>query len=408
MESIGVYLLFVAAVAAGWLLGRISARDRAGPSREAGEMSQDYFVGLNYLLNDEPDEAIDTFVKALEINSDTVETHLAIGVLLRRRGKVDKAIRIHQGLLARPGLEKEFADAARLQLAVDYITAGLLDRAERLLKEVLSENSPARWNALKHLITVYQTEKDWERAADCATMLLSGPAHRKNAELRTAAAHFCCELAERHFAQNRNQQARDRIRRALSVDRRNVRASLLLARFEKEQGNSRAAIKELIRVRAGNPEFTDQILQLLGECYRQANRESEYEKLLRELLEREPGFGVATALAELVRSREGDEAAAKVLDDCFVARPSLAGLREVLRARPSVADADGSGRLRRAIDSLALGQPGYRCDNCGYRARNMYWLCPACQKWERIKPAAGKTTDDGPAAGPEAAARPAR
>ncbi len=405
MESVGVYLLFVAAVAAGWVLGRISRPDRAAPARESGGMSQDYFVGLNYLLNDEPDEAIDTFVKALEINSDTIETHLAIGVLLRRRGKVDKAIRIHQGLLARPGLEKEFADAARLQLAVDYIAAGLLDRAERLLKEVLSENSPARWEALKHLITVYQTEKDWERAADCATMLLSGPAHRKNAELRTAAAHFCCELAERHFAQERNPKARELVKRALSVDRRNVRASLLLARFEKEQGNCRAAIKELVRVRAGNPEFTDQILPPLGECYRQANRESEYEKLLRDLLEREPGFGVATALADLVRSRDGEQAAARVLDDCFIARPSLAGLREVLRARPSVAGSDGSGRLRRAIDSLALGQPGYRCDNCGYRARNLYWLCPACQKWERIKPAPGKTADDGPAAAPDAVAR---
>ena len=173
MESLVIYLILLLAIVAGWVLGRFTARNRKEQTRDTGDIFEDYFVGLNYLLNDEPDEAIDTFIKALEINSETFETHLALGALLRRRGKVDKAIKVHQNLLGKPGLEPSFSDSTRLQLAVDYISAGLLDRAERLLDDILSENSPAKWDALRHLITIYQTEKEWEKAINCSAMLLA-------------------------------------------------------------------------------------------------------------------------------------------------------------------------------------------------------------------------------------------
>ena len=374
---------------AGWILGRLSAPRSLAKDRATNDMFADYFVGLNYLLNDEPDEAIDTFIKALETNNDTVETHLALGALLRRRGKVDKAIKVHQALLARPGLDKAFTDSTRLQLSIDYISAGLLDRAERLLKEILSEGSNAKWEALRHLITIYQREKEWGKAIDCSTQLLTNNNHKRDIEIRAAAAHYCCELAEQNLISAQNSNAKDEIKRAFAFDRKNVRASLLLARIEQRLGNFKSAIKELVRIRTNNPEFTSQVLGPLAECYEQIHNMPEYEKLLTNTLPDEPDVSVVLALSDLVKNRAGDEAAIEFLNDYLTRKPSLAGLVELLKLQiPRAASIVSSNLslLQQMVDRLVRKNPAYQCNHCGYESRSLYWLCPSCQKWDRIKP----------------------
>ena len=374
---------------AGWILGRLSAPRSLAKDRATNDMFADYFVGLNYLLNDEPDEAIDTFIKALETNNDTVETHLALGALLRRRGKVDKAIKVHQALLARPGLDKSFTDSTRLQLSIDYISAGLLDRAERLLKEILSEGSNAKWEALRHLITIYQREKEWGKAIDCSTQLLTNNNHKRDIEIRAAAAHYCCELAEQNLISAQNSNAKDEIKRAFAFDRKNVRASLLLARIEQRLGNFKSAIKELVRIRTNNPEFTSQVLGPLAECYEQIHNMPEYEKLLTNTLPDEPDVSVVLALSDLVKNRAGDEAAIEFLNDYLTRKPSLAGLVELLKLQIPRADSIVSSNLsllQQMVDRLVRKNPAYQCNHCGYESRSLYWLCPSCQKWDRIKP----------------------
>ena len=150
-SSIFFYILLLVALAAGWALAQVSLKSKYRSNRSVNDFYNDYFVGLNYLLGDEPDEAIDTFISALEINDDTVETHLALGTLLRRRGKVDKAIKVHQSLLARSDLVREFSDLVQLELSNDYISAGLLDRAEHLAQELLRESDGVRPDALLQL-----------------------------------------------------------------------------------------------------------------------------------------------------------------------------------------------------------------------------------------------------------------
>ena len=389
MESYWIYFLLLIAVIAGWILGRLSAPRSADKDRATNDMFADYFVGLNYLLNDEPDEAIDTFIKALETNNDTVETHLALGGLLRRRGKVDKAIKVHQALLARPGLHKSFTDSTRLQLSIDYISAGLLDRAERLLKEILAEGSNAKWEALRHLITIYQREKEWGKAIDCSTQLLTNNNHKRDSEFRAAAAHYCCELAEQNLSSAQNSKAKDEIKRAFAFDRKNVRASLLLARIEQRLGNFKSAIKELVRIRTNNPEFISQVLGPLAECYEQIHNMPEYEKLLTNTLPDEPDVSVVLALSDLVKNRAGDEAAIEFLNDYLTRKPSLTGLVELLKLQIPRTDAVVSSNLsllQQMVDRLVRKNPAYQCNHCGYESRSLYWLCPSCQKWDRIKP----------------------
>ena len=389
MGYLNIYLILLAAVFAGWLLGRLTSSQNSAKPKKANDFFEGYFVGLNYLLNDEPDEAIDTFIKGIEMNADTIETHLALGALLRRRGKVDKAIEVHQALLVRPGLGRDFSDSTRLQLTKDYIAAGLLDRAERLLQEILNENSRVKWDALSLLISIYQTEKEWEKAIDCAKGLLVNEQYKKDQELRAAASHYCCELSELCLSENKASEAREQIKRAFTFDRRNVRASLLLAKIERQLGNYKPAIKELIRIRSNNPEFISQVLGPLAACYAELESMSEYEKLLTDTLPDEPDISVVLALLEMVKSRSGDEAAIEFLNEYLTKKPSLIGLVELLRLQIPNAETVISSNLnllQQMINKLLRKRAAYQCNHCGYESRSLYWLCPSCQKWDKIKP----------------------
>lgn len=388
MENFAIYILLLVAIGAGWTIGRLSKDSKKGAT-SSGDIYEDYFVGINFLLNDEPDEAIDTFIKAMEINSETIEAHLALGALLRRRGKVDKAIQVHQELLARPSLNPSVIDATRIQLARDYITSGLLDRAERLLHEILSEDSPAQWEALTLLITIYQTEKEWEKAIDCSRRLLKNVEYKKNSETRAAAAHYCCELAENMIKQEQFRTAREHIRRAFGFDRKSIRASFILANIEQQLGNYKAAIKELDRIRVNSPEFVSQTLGPLAQCYEQLGNLPDYERLLTTALTDKPDISIVLSLAGLRKERDGEDAAISFLNDYMNKKPSLTGLMELLRLQIPQADEKVSGNLKllkQIVDRLLIQSSAYQCDLCGYESKNLYWLCPSCKKWDHIKP----------------------
>ena len=388
MDNLTIYMLLLLAVGSGWILAMFSLRNKRR-KRHGRDIFDDYFVGLNYLLNDEPDEALDTFIKALELNSETVETHLALGALLRRRGKVDKAIKVHQLLLARPGLESDFADSTRLQLAIDYIRAGLLDRAERLLNEILNEDSPAKWDALRHLITIYQTEKEWEDAISCSSRLLSNSAYKRDGEIRVAAANYCCELADQFLAQEQIGKAKEQARRAFTFDRKSIRASLLLAKIEQLFGNYKAAVRELVRIRKHNPAFTASLLGQLENCYRQMQAPDDYEKLLTDFFSQNQDSAVLLELAKYKKQRYGEDAALHFLQSHSQLAPSLPAIVEILGLQLPAADTEVQAnlkRLRDMISQLQQRKAAYQCNHCGYESRSLYWLCPGCQKWDKIRP----------------------
>lgn len=395
VSGILLYLLLLVAVAAGWLMAYVSFRSKQKYKRGLKEIYHDYFVGLNYLLGDEPDEAIDTFINALEINSDTIETHLALGTLLRRRGKVDRAIKVHQELLGRQGLEQDFADSVRLELSNDYISAGLLDRAERLLKELINESTQSKPDALIQLTTVYQIEKEWEEAIDVIKILLADSRFRKDRSIRSVGAHFCCELAEQAMTDQNFQAARDQIKNAFRFDRNSARASLLMARLEKETNNLQTAIKELARVRHLHPEFISEIIEPMAECYQQLGDTAdvkEFEFFLDASLDDHPRASSLLKLIELVRQREGDTAATILLASRLRQNPSLKGLATLLQIQQGNADGQLQNSLEQTVAtlrSLIESKPGYRCGHCGFETRNLYWQCSSCQKWDSVTPILG-------------------
>lgn len=388
MENLSLYLLLLVAMGCGWGLALFTGRNRRR-LRHGRDIFDDYFVGLNYLLNDEPDEAIDTFIKALELNSETVETHLALGALLRRRGKVDNAIKVHQALLARPGLESNFTDATRLQLAIDYISAGLLDRAERLLNEILNECSPMKWDALRHLIDIYQTEKEWESAISCSNQLLANSAYKRDPEIRVAAANFCCELADQLLVREQLNKAKEHARMSFTFDRKSIRASLLLARIEQLLGNYKAAIKELIRIRKNYPEFTGAILQQLELCYARMDASADFGKLLADFFAQSPDSNVLLALARHKKKFTDSAEALSFLREHIQQTPSLPAIVETLGLQLPSTDSEiqvNFSLLQQAVKQLQQRKAAYQCHHCGYESKTLYWLCPSCQKWDKIRP----------------------
>jgi len=389
MESLTFYLLLLTAIIAGWLLGRLVPSKSTHTKTSNSDLSQDYFVGLNYLLNDEPDEAIDTFIKALEINSETIETHLALGALLRRRGKVDKAINVHQALLARPNLERDFSNSVRLQLALNYIAAGLLDRAERLLKEILDDGGEVKWDALRQLITIYQTEKEWENAIACSSALLKNARFRKDPILLGAAAHYCCEIAQQHLFNNQDAHARSEIKRAFTFERKSIRAMLLLADIEQRKGNYKAAIKELLRVRAAKPQFISQLLEPLASCYKSLGSRVDFEKLLRAMVLEDSSTEAALMLVKITSGKSGNVEAITLLREHLEHSPSSSALIELLGLQLDGVDenvANSLESLLNIVKTQAQGSSEYSCHHCGFETKSFFWMCPSCKQWDNIRP----------------------
>ena len=391
MEGVALYALLLVAICTGWLLGRSGSRSIKLPPRQTRDIFQEYFAGLNYLLNDEPDEAIDTFIKALEVNGETVETHLALGALLRRRGKVDKAIKVHQALLARSGLEASLADAASLQLAKDYISGGLLDRAERLLTELAQGKTEGKWEALPLLVSIYQLEKEWHRAITCTKELLSHSAYRRSAEWNARMVHYHCEIAEGLLVKGQLSEARQQLRRGAGFQRHHLRASLLTARLEHESGNFKGAIRECRRIAEHRPGFVSQLVDVLAASYSELGHEGELIKFLDGFLEKQANPVALQLMSRLIAKTEGAETAIQYVRRHLAAQPSLTAVAELLEFEVEANQLEPAmlsdiEKIREVLLAHLAKQHGFQCGYCGYEARQLFWLCPGCHRWDSILP----------------------
>ncbi len=381
-------LLLPIAAASGWWVGVRGKRPRL---HNASELSSDYFKGLNYLLNEQPDKAIEVFIKMVEVDSETVETHLALGNLFRRRGEVDRAIRIHQNLMARPTLNRQQRTQALLELGQDYMRAGLLDRAETLLQELIEMNDYTE-PALRHLIDIYQQEKEWDKAVVVLQKLESITGVDKHAVI----AHYYCELAESARQGKDSEQAKQMIKRALDYDRNCVRASLLLAETEKEMGDYDSAINTYKRVQHQDPDYIPEIIEPLLECYNKLGSSKELVIYLKKILQENNSITLVLALAELIRQQDSDKEAALFITEQLRKRPSVRGLDRLIEL--NLAHSEGSAHedlliLKNFVRQLLEGKPVYKCHNCGFTGKAIHWQCPSCKKWNTVKPIQGVEGD---------------
>ena len=380
-----IFLLLPVAALSGWIIGR---RGQSKESKLTGfEIPIDYIKGLNFLLNEQPDKAIDVFIQMLDVNSETVETHLALGSLFRRRGEVDRAIRIHQNLIARPTLSTEQRLQALNELGQDYMRAGLLDRAEALFQELI-ESAPHTTNALHQLINIYQQEKDWDKAIDAARRL----AQKTGQSEETRIAHYYCENAEIELKNNEPQKALKLTKKALATDKLCARASILEGDIEARLGDYKSAIRSLRRVESQNPDYIPEILDPLTRCYKTIDKVDEMVQYLREILNRHGGISVMLCLSELIRERNGDSEAAEFIASYLERKPSLRGMDRLIElALLHIKDPakDKLEALKNVTAQLLVNNPIYQCEVCGFHGKTLHWNCPGCKNWNTIKPILG-------------------
>lgn len=380
----GIELLFMllpVAALSGWLLGRGRGKGRSGKDCPP-HLNSRYFKGLNYLLDEQPDAALDVFIGISELDSESVEIQFALAALFLRRGEVDRAVRIHQNLIARPTLSVEHKRQALYALAMDYMSAGLLDRAENLFHELVDDPEHGLASR-KQLLNLFQQEKEWAKAIEVA----QGIRGQDGRQLAPMVAQYYCELTEQAMHGGDLSLAGKQIQRAFDCDKHCVRASLLDAELAMRQGLYKQAIRACKRVEDQNSEYLPLILEPLERCHEQLDLMAELREYLDDLVQRHPSWRVNETLVRLWLTAGERQRAELLLNQELARQPSLSTLVSLLDvAKESPHDPVQWQRLRETASTLLDGKAAFQCRQCGYQGSHMLWNCPGCKQWNTIKP----------------------
>lgn len=370
--------------ALGWVAARIDIRHLVKESRA---LPRSYFRGLNFLLVDQPDKAIEAFLEAAKVDPETVELHFTLGSLFRRRGETDRAIRIHQNLVDRDMESGQLSEGQRMQalseLGQDYLKAGLLDRAEEIFTKLRGTSLDEE--ALKSLLEIYQQEKEWARAIASAEELASHGDHLWQSEI----AEFNCELASSELMHGRNSAAREYLDRALNANRKCIRATILQGDLAWNEGDAEGAITAWTRVEAQNADYLALVADKLMEAYRKAGRMEQGLQLLRACLDRHSSLDLLDAVVSAEMEANGPEAAYRCVRDELRRNPTLIGLDKLFETQLYLAPPESRPDLeliKNLIHAHTRRVARYCCGNCGFKARQFYWRCPACGGWETYPP----------------------
>jgi lipopolysaccharide biosynthesis regulator YciM len=383
MPSLNTFILagiFLLLAAAGWALGRFDERDGEEPAQP---LNKDYLKGLNFLLNEQTDQALEHFLKMVRVDDRTIETHFALGSLFRRRGEIDRAIRIHQNIIARPDLAAEQRDQALYSLAKDYLKAGLLDRAEKMFSR-LAQGSRYQVEALERLCRIYEQEHEWQRAITSGQKLetLSG----RSLELQIA--HYYCELAEQSAAENDFAAARAFIKKAQSGRARTLRGALTRGDIARDTNDPKTALKLYQRIIDENTYLITEALPRIIDVHRSEGSLDKLEKNLESMLKKNPAMSTDIAYTAIANNIGDIPVIDRCVEDYMLNEPTLGEFIDL----QSTADGDDDSRhnaltkVRSALSKLAAATPRYQCKECGFSSQQLVWQCPSCKDWETQRP----------------------
>ncbi len=379
-------LVFPLFFAMGWLTARMDIKELLS---ESSLLPRSYFQGLNFLLNEQQDKAIEAFIEVVKVDPQTIELHFALGSLFRRRGEVDRALRMHLNLVERADLDEDKKQQALFELAQDYLKAGILDRAELAFQQLLS--SPYAKESLDFLLEIFQKEKDWLKAIDISQRLtdLTGQSHGKEA------AAFYCELATHELARKQTDAATVHLEQALEVYSHAVRANIMLGDIESAAGNHKRAIEIWKRIEQQDPQYLPLAAERMLQAHRQLDREDAGIALLQDYQAKYPSHDLVSVLFQAVLQRSGAEAAYKLVRNELQRNPTLLGLDKFLEA--SLLEVTDKNRadvelVKNLVHQRTRSLSMYHCSSCGFKARQFYWHCPACHGWETYSPRRSEET----------------
>jgi len=364
----------------GWWAARLDIKDLIS---ESTALPESYFQGLNFLLNEQQDKAIEAFIEVVKIDPHTVELHFALGSLFRRRGEVDRALRMHHNLVDRADLDDDKRQQAIFELAQDYLKAGILDRAERLFREL--DKSAYAKPALEFLLELYQKERDWLKAIAVAQQLsaVSGQSYCKQA------AFFYCELAADEIAAGDLIAARAHLQQALNDCPVSVRATIMLGDMDSAEGKLEQAIALWQSIESQDAQYLPLVAERLLIAYGSLDREAEGIQVLRSYLVKYHSIDLLNVVFDGMLKYETPASAYQLVRDELERNPTLLGLDKLLEARllemPMDRRADVE-MVKELVHKRTRNLAMYHCGHCGFKARKFYWHCPACQAWDSYAP----------------------
>ena len=381
-----LFLLLPVAMAYGWFMGRNSIKQNDQTVKE--DLSKKYSTGINYLLSNQKDKAIDYLIDTLSVEDETVEAHFAMANLFRRRGELDRALKVHEHLVRHQELPTKAKQRAAFELGKDFLSAGLFDRAEKIFIRLL-KNKTYRVKCLTYLLQMYQSTKDWQQGVRLTKTI------RKTSDkkLLHALANFYCELATEALAEDKFIDVIELLEQALEYDANSCRANWLLAQvYEKHQQYSEAQ-KCYIAIYHQDKEFFPDIIENMQACYLKLDEESEYFQFIKQAYEETGATSVLVKYLSHVEKRHGVGRAREYLLSALKRRPTIRGFRHFVKIQMNDAELananEGLDVIKGLVSEYLKVKPRYSCRTCGFDSSVHYWSCPSCHDWEQLKPVRG-------------------
>lgn len=377
-----LFLLLPIAAAYGWYMGQRSVLQNK--QQEAYKISREYVDGLDFLLSNQQDKAVNHFVDMLKEDSGTFEAHITLGNLFRSRGEVDKAIRVHQSLMESTSFSFDQRLLAIQELGRDYLAAGLYDRAEEMFNQLLNEED-FQLNTLQQLLVIYQSTSDWFKAVDIAERLVK----LGKQEFRLHIGQYYCELALQCMGSDDLDKAEPLLKKALNADANCARASLIMGRIWIARNEDRQAIIVLKQVLKQDKDFISEALYLLHDCYQRLNETDEWFDFLKICLATCDSSVAELMMADMLEKYQGHEVAQLFVNRQLQRHPTMPLFHRLIDYHLAEAE-EGRAKESLILFKDLVGEqikikPKYRCQKCGFTSHSLYWLCPSCRSWASIK-----------------------
>lgn len=370
--------VFIILAATGWALGYFGERDEQPP------LNIDYLKGLNFLLNEQTDQAVDHFLKMVRVDDTTIETHFALGNLFRKRGEVYRAIKIHQNIIARPDITEEQRNQAFYSLAKDYLHAGLFDRAEVLFIR-LNDKSEFTSESLKNLISIYEQEKEWSKAIEIAKKL-----NKLNYDdsLDMQISHYHCESAEEAIDEKNYDKAITRLNSVNSRNNKTLRIELIFAKLNAIQGYEKKAVDIYFNILKQNNYFVAEALPLVFNIFKNQNNLQEFDKKLNSVINQKPKISNLIAYTALASNIEYSKSIDNCIEDYIRSDEALSefiNVNDIFQSELDIKDSSIK-KIKHGLMVLANNNPRYQCNECGFSSQKLLWQCPSCKAWETQRP----------------------
>jgi len=381
-----LFLLLPVAMGYGWFMGRNSIKQKDQTATQ--DLSIKYSTGLNYLLSNQQDKAIDYLLEALKVEDDTVEAHFAMANLFRKRGELDRALKVHEHLVRHGNLPTKAKQQAVFELAKDFLSAGLYDRAENMFYKLLKSKE---YGLKSHhaLMQIYQSTKDWHQGIALQKSIKKS----KDKKLLHELANFYCELATQAKEKDEYIAVIEMLESALSFDPKSCRANWLLAQVYEEHEQFEQACRCYQDIYQQDREFFPDVIEPMHRCYKQLDAEDEFFKFIGQVYEETGGASALIKYLEHIQIKSDQQKANEFLLVALKRRPTIRGFKHFIKMQMSDGNSHDQAQtldvIKELISAYLNMRPRYSCRSCGFNSSTHYWACPSCHDWEQLKPVRG-------------------